>query len=154
MKERKFYLFKKRLRKLTLMILILMLFIPTSALGNNATAQSADNTEKEPTFNNVSIHDPSIIKEGDTYYVFGTHIEAAKSKDLLDWETFTNGYKTPENALYGDLSENLAESFKWAGENDADSKGGFSVWAPEILWNESYVNEDGTRSEERRVGKE
>ncbi|MCR2823071.1 family 43 glycosylhydrolase [Lederbergia panacisoli] len=97
-----------------------------------------------PVFNNVSVHDPSIIKEGDMYYVFGTHIEAAKSKDLMSWTRFTNGYRTPGNALYGDLSANLAESFKWAGENDSDSKGGFAVWAPEIFWNEHYINEDGS----------
>lgn len=98
----------------------------------------------EPNFKNVSVHDPSIIKVDDLYYVFGTHIEAAKSEDLIDWTLFTNGYKTPDNALYDNLSENLAQSFEWAGENDADSYGGFSVWAPEIFWNEYYVNEDGS----------
>ncbi|WP_184244759.1 LamG-like jellyroll fold domain-containing protein [Gracilibacillus halotolerans] len=97
-----------------------------------------------PNFKEVSVHDPSIYKEGDTYYVFGTHVEAAKSKDLMSWERFTNGYSTPENALYGDLSKNLAESFKWAGENDADSYGGFAVWAPEIFYNKDYLNEDGS----------
>ncbi|MEK5027896.1 LamG-like jellyroll fold domain-containing protein [Paenibacillus sp. FSL M7-1046] len=98
-----------------------------------------------PVFSNVSVHDPSVVKDGDTYYVFGSHIEAAESQDLMNWSTFTNGYKTPDNVLYGDLSANLAESFAWAGENDSDSKGGFSVWAPDVFWNEDYVNEDGTK---------
>ncbi len=101
--------------------------------------------EDDPEFQNVSVHDPSIIKVEDMYYVFGSHIEAAKSSDLLNWTPFTNGYTTPGNVLYGDLSANLAESFKWAGEDDSDSKGGFSVWAPEIFWNEYYVNEDGSK---------
>lgn len=92
----------------------------------------------------MSVHDPSIIKVDDLYYVFGTHIEAAKSDDLIDWTLFTNGYKTPDNILYENLSENLAQSFEWAGENDADSYGGFSVWAPEVFWNEYYLNEDGS----------
>ena len=35
-----------------------------------------------------------ILKEDDTYYVFGSHIEAAKSTDLQNWTTFTNGYTT------------------------------------------------------------
>lgn len=100
--------------------------------------------QEAPDFTNVSVHDPSIIKEEDTYYVFGSHIEAAKSADLMNWSTFTNGYTTPGNKLYGDLSENLAGSFAWAGENDSDSKGGFSVWAPDVYWNEDYINEDGT----------
>ena len=85
------------------------------------------------------------MKDGDTYYAFGSHIEAAKSKDLMNWEGFANGYTTPNNKLFGDLSENLAESFAWAGEDDADSKGGYAIWAPDVFWNEKYVNEDGTK---------
>jgi len=96
-------------------------------------------------FNHVSVHDPSIIKEGDLFYMFGTHIEAAKSSDLMNWERFTNGYTTPNNVLFQDLSENLAESFLWAGEDDADSKDGYAVWAPEIFWNPNYINEDGSQ---------
>ncbi|KYG29445.1 glycoside hydrolase family 43 protein [Alkalihalobacillus trypoxylicola] len=98
-----------------------------------------------PLFNEVSVHDPSIIKVDSMYYVFGTHVEAARSPDLISWSRFSNGYKTPDNILYGDLSENLAESFKWAGENDADSKGGYAVWAPEVFWNKDYRNDDGTK---------
>ena len=93
----------------------------------------------------VSVHDPSIVKDGDTYYVFGSHIEAAKSRDLQNWTKFTNSYDTPNNVIFGDLSSNLAESFKWAGENDSDSKGGYSVWAPNVVWNKDYVNKDGSK---------
>ena len=73
----------------------------------------------------VSVHDPSIMEATDgTYYVFGSHIDAAKSKDLVNWTTFTNGYTSSNNAIFGDLSKNLAKPFKWAGENDCDSRGG------------------------------
>lgn len=75
-----------------------------------------------PVFSNVSVHDPSVVKDGDTYYVFGSHIEAAESQDLMNWSTFTNGYKTPDNTLYGDLSANLAESFAWAGRTIPTAK--------------------------------
>ena len=110
-----------------------------------AAIKALQSAYPRPEFVNVSVHDPSIIKVGDTYYVFGSHIEAAKSTDLMKWTKFTNGYTTPGNVLYGDLSANLAESFAWAGEDDADCKGGFAVWAPEILWNPHYINEDGTK---------
>lgn len=94
----------------------------------------------------VSVHDPSIVVgEDGTYYVFGTHITTAKSKDLANWTICSNGYTTPNNTHFGNLSENLAESFQWAGENDSDCKGGFAVWAPDVFWNENYVNEDGTK---------
>lgn len=91
----------------------------------------------------TSVHDPSIVKDGDTYYVFGSHIEAAKSTDLQNWTKFTNSYTTPGNKIFGDLLSNLAGSFAWADENDSDSKGGYSVWAPNVIWNKDYVNADG-----------
>lgn len=79
------------------------------------------------------------------YHIFGTHIQCAKSKDLANWFVFSNGYAATENTLYGKLQENLAEPFKWAGSHDADCLYGFAVWAPEVVYNERYVNEDGTK---------
>lgn len=127
---------KTRLKIFLIFCVPFVLFLPE--------AVQADDDKKEPEFDDASAHDPSIIKVGDEYYAFGTHIEAAKSPDLLRWENFTNGYEAENNTLYGDLSENLAESFEWAGEDDADSEGGFAVWAPEIIYNSDYVNEDGS----------
>ncbi|MCP3740759.1 LamG-like jellyroll fold domain-containing protein [Rossellomorea sp. BNER] len=132
-----------------MVLFLLALPLAVSAEGDSGANESSnkphlENQGEAPEFRNVSVHDPSIIKGGDTFYVFGTHIEAAKSTDLINWTNFTNGYSTPNNALYGNLSENLAESFKWAGEDDADSKGGYAVWAPDVFWNEDYVNEDGS----------
>lgn len=136
-------------RKLALLSLMLILTVPTAvAMGDGALKENgngAGGSEAAPAFKEVSVHDPSIVKDGDTYYVFGTHIEAAKSKDLMSWTTFTNGYATPGNAIYGDLSRNLAHSFAWAGEDDSDSKGGYAVWAPDVFYNKDYVNEDGTK---------
>lgn len=56
---------------------------------------------------------------------------------------FTNEYTALGNTLYDDLLENLFESFEWAGENDSDSLGGYAVWAPEVIWNKDFINEDG-----------
>ncbi|WP_151735028.1 LamG-like jellyroll fold domain-containing protein [Paenibacillus tengchongensis] len=116
---------------------------PTAAPSASPTAVPQ---ETAPVFSDVSVHDPSVARDQEgNYYVFGSHIEAAKSADLLNWTRFTNGYTTPGNAIFGDLSANLAGSFAWAGENDADSSGGFSIWAPDVFWNAEYVNEDGSK---------
>ena len=93
----------------------------------------------------VSVHDPSVIKDGGTYYVFGSHIDAAKSTNLRDWTRFTNGYAKTNNVEFGNLSQNLAKAFAWAGEDLEDCEGGFSVWAPDVVWNPDYVNADGTK---------
>ena len=93
----------------------------------------------------VSVHDPSIIKTNDTYYVFGSHIEAARSKDLRNWKRFSNGYATTNNVEFGNLSQNLKKAFAWAGEDLEDCAGGFAVWAPDVVWDADYINTDGSR---------
>ena len=95
----------------------------------------------------VSVHDPSIIKDpiSKQYYIFGSHVEAAKSSDLQNWVTFTNGYTTPNNAEFGDLSQNLKKAFDWCGEDLEECKGGFAVWAPDVIWNPEYINTDGSK---------
>ncbi|GAB2557553.1 LamG-like jellyroll fold domain-containing protein [Gracilibacillus alcaliphilus] len=132
---------RKLVRQLLFVVMLFGLMLPMTALGE-------EQDDIEPIhFDRVSVHDPSIIKvDKDAYYLFGTHISAAKSSDLINWTSLVESeYQTPENnPIYGDLSSNLAESFKWAGEDDADSTGGYAVWAPEIIWNGDYLWEDGT----------
>ena len=93
----------------------------------------------------VSVHDPSIIKDGNTYYVFGSHIDAARTTDLQNWRTFTNGYAKTNNVEFGNLSQNLKKAFDWCGEDLEDCEGGFSVWAPDVIWNPDFVNSDGSK---------
>ncbi len=94
----------------------------------------------------VSVHDPSIFKDSNgTYYVFGSHIDAARTNDLQNWTRFTNGYARTNNVIFGDLSRNLAGAFAWAGEDLEDCAGGFSVWAPDVIYNPDYVNKDGSK---------
>lgn len=141
--------FNKLVSCITALLMVAMLIVPSTVFAEeiSGSAQSSNSGEtvvlKEPKAR-VSVHDPSIVKDGNTYYVFGSHIETARSTDLKNWTRFTNGYTTPGNVIFGDLSKNLAGSFAWAGENDADSLGGFSVWAPFVFWNETYINKDGT----------
>ena len=38
-----------------------------------------------PLFRDVSVHDPSVIKDGETYWIIGSHLASAWSTDLLQW---------------------------------------------------------------------
>ena len=66
----------KKLRKI-LAFLMTGVLISSFGLIRITTAK-----EKIAVKSRVSVHDPSIIKNGDEYYVFGSHIDAAKSVDL------------------------------------------------------------------------
>ena len=37
----------------------------------------------------TSVHDPSIVKNGDTYYIFGSHMGVSKTTDLQNWTSVT-----------------------------------------------------------------
>lgn len=109
-----------------------------------SAADAADYVQRK---NRVSVHDPSVIRDPATgmYYVFGSHIDAAKSADLQSWQTFTNGYARTNNRIFGDLSGNLKPAFAWAGEDLEDCAGGFAVWAPDVFWDADFVNADGSK---------
>ncbi|WP_207427953.1 arabinan endo-1,5-alpha-L-arabinosidase [Pedobacter sp. SYSU D00535] len=66
---------------------------------------------------NISVHDPVMAKEGDTYYLFATGwgISAWSSKDLKEWKK--------EPAVF-------ASAPKWAVEAVPTFKG--HIWAPDI----------------------
>ena len=42
-------------------------------------------------FANVSVHDPSVIRTGGGIYVFGSHLAAARTTDLMNWTKLADG---------------------------------------------------------------
>lgn len=53
----------------------------------------------------ASVHDPSVIKDNDTYYIFGSHMESAKSTDLRNWTGFSSGVNAENKLLTIFLTE-------------------------------------------------
>lgn len=87
----------------------------------------------------VSVHDPSIFKAGDTYYIYGSHMVGAYSADLRTWTAYGNGY-TEDNAIYGNLFAEDLQVFDYAGNGDSlipTDDGGTHVWAPDVIYNET-----------------
>lgn len=97
---------KRKVRKsiaITLTLLLAIASAPLGAIDAAATVPDQNKKQDAPTFSNVSVHDPSIVKDGDTYYVFGSHISAAKSKDLTNWtslQTVTPRLETHFTGIY------------------------------------------------------
>lgn len=117
----------------------------TNQIHQTKELASQETKTNQGAYQRVSVHDPSIVKADGKYYVFGSHIAVGKSEDLMNWKSIGNAYTTSGNAIYGDLSSNLKQSFAWAGENDSDCLGGYAVWAPDVFWNAAYENEDGSK---------
>lgn len=95
-------------------------------------------------FDEVSVHDPSIIKVDDTYYVFGSHVSVAKSDDLKNWTYIANN-TVGNNTLLGHIKTNLAPVFEWAGNGDTTDVGAMGIWAPDVYYSDAYINDDGSK---------
>nr|WP_155438131.1 glycoside hydrolase family 43 protein [Pseudoduganella ginsengisoli] len=76
------------------------------------------------TFANVSVHDPSVINANGTFYVFGSHLAAAKTTDWMNWTRIADGANAA-NPLFNDVTRELAETFAWAQTT--------TLWAPDVV---------------------
>ena len=112
---------KSTLRNLLAISLTISLMIPGLAF---AKAKGQVTETAAPIFKEASVHDPSVIKVDDTYYVFGSHLAAAKSQDLMQWELVASGANI-NNPLFDNVVEELKETFAWA-ESD-------TLWAADVI---------------------
>lgn len=67
----------------------------------------------EPVFEDVSVHDPSVVQAGEHFYVFGSHLAAARTTDWMVWESVADG-ATVRNPLFANVFRELADTFLWA----------------------------------------
>ena len=61
-----------------------------TAPGNQTAVDPSAGISDSTPYNDIGVHDPSIVKVDGTYYVFGSHMAAAKSTDLMGWEYISN----------------------------------------------------------------
>lgn len=102
----------------------------------------------------VSVHDPSIVWDSlsRTYYIFGTHRGAAKTKDLMSWTSFNAPWKTSTSnnaASSAAFRTNQTKTVTIKGEEVAFGNfdvhawsaayGNYNIdgnlWAPDVIYN-------------------
>ena len=78
------------------------------------------------------VHDPSVYVGRDgNYYIFGSHMAAAVSKDLRYWESFADGVKA-DNPLFDNLLDEEKAAFSYCGKFNDEY---YAVWAPDVSYN-------------------
>lgn len=76
-------------------------------------------------FEEVSVHDPSVVDGGDGYYyIFGSHLAVARTNDLVNWSYVNQGVKNENNVIPNVYSE-MKEAFEWSHSN--------TFWAPDVI---------------------
>ncbi len=102
---------------------ICKVLVATLALFVSAYASRAQST---PTFANVTVHDPSVVRDGSTYYVFGSHMASASTMDLMHWTQITTGPTYPNSLIRNQNPQTeFAEALAWAQTN--------TFWAPDAI---------------------
>ncbi|WP_243190656.1 glycoside hydrolase family 43 protein [Clostridium gallinarum] len=77
-----------------------------SAVGCNSKEEKVDIT-----FENASVHDPAIIKVQDTFYITGSHMAEAKSKDLINWTSISDSVSNQK--LFENIKTELKDALEW-----------------------------------------
>lgn len=99
--------------------------------GQQTKLKASEPVEKS--FEEVSVHDPSVLEgEDGEYYIFGSHLAVAKTNDFMNWTYVNQGVKN-DNTVIPNVVNNMKEAFEWSHSN--------TFWAPDVvqLNNGSYV---------------
>ena len=93
-----------------------------------------DQVKKGSAHAGAAIHDPQLlVGEDGTYYLFGSHMAAGTSEDLVNWDSFADGVRK-SNPLFDNLFDEEKTAFSYVGKNE---DGGYSVWAPNVIYNKA-----------------
>lgn len=104
----------------------------STAVPESVAVQQAAEEEKETVevpVSRVSVHDPSVVYDKGTYYIFGSHMAWAKSTDLMNWESFTMNINSEYPELFGKEWESYCKT-----STNPELKG--NLWAPDVIYNE------------------
>jgi arabinan endo-1,5-alpha-L-arabinosidase len=77
-----------------------------------AVSCRAEPSRQAPVISDVTVHDPMVIRAGGTFYVFGSHLAAAKSQDLMSWELIAAGVRDG-NPLIPNVRQEMREALEW-----------------------------------------
>lgn len=104
--------------------------VPATSVSSSSASVSSSPAYAKPTlattvlldsdgsvaFENIGVHDPSVVKAGSEYYIFGSHLAAAKSTDLVNWtmvSSLSANNTVDESPLFNTYSTEIAEGIAW-----------------------------------------
>ena len=150
------------MKLLSLFSLSLFLLPNIISAQTKLTSTQLQNMQKAKSYSNVAVHDPSVVyNPSDTYYyIVGSHIAVAKTKDLINWSAVNTG-----NEHSSFLSESYKTAFSSCPTHEVQVKRGSEIvtetlgsfdagafcsiyasnasqwisgdmWAPDIIYNE------------------
>jgi arabinan endo-1,5-alpha-L-arabinosidase len=87
-------------------------------------------TEGNIAWQDIGVHDPSVVKANGSYYIFGSHLAAAKSDDLVNWQYVGDipslNHLVDESSLFNTYTSEISEGIAW-------SDGYTGNWAADVI---------------------
>jgi len=93
-------------------------------LGLAAVTLRAQSDPPAPTFTNVTVHDPSIMQDGENFFIYGSHLASARTADLMSWTQLSSS-AAAGNLLVPNPAVTFSEVLTWAQTN--------TFWAPDVI---------------------
>ena len=97
-----------------------------AGLGLMALGLHAQPDPPAPAFINVTVHDPSVVRDGATYYVFGSHMAAASTPDLMSWTQIASSPSSSSLIRNGTPLVEFSAALAYAGNAT-------TFWAPDVI---------------------
>ena len=111
------------MKRKSFMFMLAVVLIGLSGCQKNTKLKEETPVEKK--FDEVSVHDPSVIQgEDGAYYIFGSHLAVAKTTDLMNWNYVNQGVKN-DNDVIPNVFSTMKEAFEWSHSN--------TFWAPDVV---------------------
>ncbi|MFT4260531.1 LamG-like jellyroll fold domain-containing protein [Microbacterium sp.] len=115
-----------RLPRLALAAPLAGILLASMLVAAPASAHPGSTSPSPPSFDDVTVHDPSIVTSGEDIWIFGSHGASAHTTDLMSWEQHTVDLsQNADNALFDDIYTELAETFEWARTS--------TLWASDVI---------------------
>ena len=87
---------------------------PAPVLRETFGSVAAYGTMPTPEYKDVAVHDPSVIRADDgNYYIYGSHMAAAKTDDFMHWELISRDASTG-CTLVENVQKEMEEALTWA----------------------------------------
>jgi arabinan endo-1,5-alpha-L-arabinosidase len=89
----------------------------------------------------IAVHDPAIIKVGNEFFLFGSHLESARSSSLLGNWSMHGARPADRSPFFGNIFTELAEPASWARQaNPNEYRLEGNLWAADVMWNPNLIN--------------
>ncbi len=94
-----------------------------------ATPKKQNTSSAENLFTRISVHDPTLVQDEDgTYYVFGSHLAAGKSKNLQTWTDIGGARRLFDIDKLDGKMQNIKAWMNLEG-------GDLGCWAADVIYN-------------------